>query len=75
MVAAHREGLIRKSLKELLAELDPTMFWQVHRATVVNLNAVESVGRDLKGHVILRLRDRPEPVAVSQPFTHLFRQM
>jgi DNA-binding LytR/AlgR family response regulator len=75
VVAAHREGLIRKSLKELLAELDPTMFWQVHRATVVNLNAVESVGRDLKGHVVLRLRDRPELVQVSQPFTHLFRQM
>jgi DNA-binding LytR/AlgR family response regulator len=75
VVAAHREGLIRKSLKELLDELDPTIFWQVHRATVVNLNAVESVGRDLKGHVILRMRDRPELISVSQPFTHLFRQM
>jgi DNA-binding LytR/AlgR family response regulator len=75
VVAAHREGLIRKSLKELLGELDPSMFWQVHRATVVNLNALESVGRDLKGHVVLRLRDRPEVLQVSQPFTHLFRQM
>ena len=36
------------------------MFWQMHRAAIVNLNAVESVGRDLKGHVILRIKDRPE---------------
>jgi DNA-binding LytR/AlgR family response regulator len=75
VVAAKREGLIRKSIKELVAELDPSMFWQMHRATIVNLNAVESVGRDLKGHVVLRLKDRPELLQVSQPYAHLFRQM
>lgn len=75
VVAAKRDGLIRKTIKELVAELDPSMFWQMHRATIVNLNAVESVGRDLKGHVILRLKDRPESLQVSQPFAHLFRQM
>ncbi len=75
VVAARREGLIRMSIKELVEELDPTMFWQMHRATIVNLNAVESVGRDLKGHVILRIKDRPEILPVSQPFAHLFRQM
>jgi DNA-binding LytR/AlgR family response regulator len=75
VVAARRDGLIRKSIKELVEELDPAMFWQMHRATIVNLNAVESVGRDLKGHVVLRLKDRPEVLHVSQPYTHLFRQM
>jgi DNA-binding LytR/AlgR family response regulator len=75
VVAAKREGLIRKTIKELVAELDPAVFWQMHRSTIVNLNAVESVGRDLKGHVILRLKDRPELLQVSQPFAHLFRQM
>lgn len=75
VVAAHRDGLIRKTIKELVEELDPSMFWQMHRATIVNLNAVESVGRDLKGHVILRLKNRPELLHVSQPFAHLFRQM
>jgi DNA-binding LytR/AlgR family response regulator len=75
VVAAHREGLIRKSLKELVGELDPTMFWQVHRATVVNLNAVESVGRDLNGHVVLRLKGCNDVLQVSQPYAHLFRQM
>jgi DNA-binding LytR/AlgR family response regulator len=75
VVAAQRDGLIRKSIKELVEELDPSMFWQMHRATIVNLNAVESVGRDLKGHVVLRLKDRPELLQVSQPYAHLFRQM
>jgi DNA-binding LytR/AlgR family response regulator len=75
VVSAKREGLIRKTLKELLEELDPAMFWQVHRATVVNLNAVESVGRDLNGHVVLRLKGCNDVLQVSQPYTHLFRQM
>jgi DNA-binding LytR/AlgR family response regulator len=75
VVAANREGLIRKSLKELLEELDPTMFWQVHRATIVNLDAVESVGRDLNGQVVLRVKGRKEVLQVSQPYAHLFRQM
>ena len=75
VVAARREGYIRKTLKELVNELDPAMFWQMHRATIVNLNAVESVVRDLRGHVMLRLKDRPELLKVSQPYAHLFRQM
>jgi DNA-binding LytR/AlgR family response regulator len=75
VVTAKREGLIRKSIKELVAELDPSIFWQMHRATIVNLNAVESVGRDLQGRVVLRLKDRPEVLQVSQPYAHLFRQM
>ncbi len=75
VVTAKSEGLIRKTIKELVAELDPSMFWQMHRATIVNLNAVESVGRDLQGHVILRLKDRAESLKVSQPYAHLFRQM
>jgi len=75
VVAANCEGLIRKSLKELVDELDPSMFWQVHRNTIVNLNAVESVGRDLNGRVVLRLKGLADVLQVSQPFAHLFRQM
>ena len=75
VVAARRDGLIRMTIKELAAELDPTTFWQIHRATIVNLNAVGSVGRDLRGNVVLRLKDRPEVLRVSQQYAHLFRQM
>jgi DNA-binding LytR/AlgR family response regulator len=75
VVAGKRDGLIRKSIKELIEELDPSIFWQIHRATIVNLNAIESVGRDANGHVVLRLKDEKEVLQVSQPYAHLFRQM
>ena len=35
VVTADVEHLIRTSLKELLPQLDPQRFWQVHRGTVV----------------------------------------
>jgi DNA-binding LytR/AlgR family response regulator len=75
VVAAKREGLIRKTIKELAEELDPLSFWQIHRATIVNLNAVATVSRDLQGNVVLTLKDRPETLKVSQTYAHLFRQM
>jgi DNA-binding LytR/AlgR family response regulator len=75
VVAARREGLIRKTIKELVQELDPMTFWQIHRATIVNLNAVATVSRDLQGNVVLKLKDRSETLKVSQPYAHLFRQM
>ena len=75
VVTAKRDGLIRKTIKELVEELDPMTFWQIHRATIVNLNAVASVSRDLKGNVVLKLKDRSEVLKVSQPYAHLFRQM
>ena len=51
VVAAGRDWLIRKTIKELAGELDPSMFLQMHRATIVNLSAVESVGRDLNSWI------------------------
>jgi DNA-binding LytR/AlgR family response regulator len=67
--------LIRKPLKELLEELDPASFWQIHRSTVVNVGAIASVTRDFGGHLVVRLKNRKETLSVSQPFAHLFRQM
>jgi DNA-binding LytR/AlgR family response regulator len=74
-VTANNECLIRKSLKELLDELDPSLFWQIHRSTIVNVNAIAAVSRDLAGHLLVRLKNRKETLPVSQPFAHLFRQM
>ncbi|MBL8485740.1 MAG: response regulator transcription factor [Rhodocyclaceae bacterium] len=72
-----REGehLIRTPLKDLLAELDPDRFRQVHRGTVVNLAQIASARHDALGRVSLTLRDRPEAVPVSRTYAHLFRQM
>lgn len=75
VVTADGESIIRKSLKELLQELDPASFWQIHRSTIVNLSAIAGVSRDFGGHVIVKLKNRKETLPVSQPFAHLFRQM
>ncbi len=75
VVTPSTEMLLRKSLKELHDELDPTLFWQIHRGTIVNLNAVGSVVRDASGRVVLKLKQRREMLSVSEAFAHLFRQM
>jgi DNA-binding LytR/AlgR family response regulator len=69
------EMLLRAPLKELIAQLDSEQFWQVHRGTVVNAKQIVSAHHDLLGKVSLNLRDRPEKVAVSRSYAHLFRQM
>lgn len=75
VVTTDGESLIRKSLKELLDELDPNLFWQIHRSTIVNVNAIGAVSRDLAGRLIVKLKDRKETLHVSQPYAHRFRQM
>ncbi len=74
-VTAAGESLIHTPLKELLEQLDPAVFWQIHRSTIVNANAIDNVGRDVTGHVIVRLKGRAETLRVSQPFAYRFRQM
>jgi DNA-binding LytR/AlgR family response regulator len=75
VVTAEGESLLRMSLRQLQDRLDPSVFWQVHRSTVVNANAVAGVTRDLRGRVFLLLKQRPEKLAVSESHLHLFRQM
>jgi DNA-binding LytR/AlgR family response regulator len=69
------ELLIRTPIKELLEQLDPEQFWQVHRGTLVNVKQIVSAHHDALGRVSLKLRDRKEAVAVSRGHAHLFRQM
>lgn len=75
VVTADTEALIKKTIKNLISELDPTMFWQVHRSTVVNVHAIDSVIRDDRGNFTLRLKQRPETLPVSEAYHHLFQQM
>jgi DNA-binding LytR/AlgR family response regulator len=69
------EALIRKPIKELIDELDPEEFWQIHRSTVVRVDAVEQVSRNLRGNQVVHLKGSPEKLEVSRTFTHLFKQM
>jgi DNA-binding LytR/AlgR family response regulator len=69
------EALIRKPIKELIDELDPDKFWQIHRATIVNADAISGVVRDLRGRQLVTLKNHPEKLEVSRNYTHLFKQM
>jgi len=75
VVTQEAESLIRKPIRELLDELDPAKFWQIHRATIVNVDHIVSVKRGLKDQAEVALRDHPETLVVSRAFTHLFKQM
>jgi len=75
VVTADGEWLIRKTIKELGEELDPTEFWQVHRSSIVNVHAIDRLLRDGRGNMTLCLKGRPETLIVSAPYQLLFRQM
>ena len=66
---------IRKTVKELVGELDPHQFWQIHRGTVVNASCIAQVGRSLTGRGVVRLKDRTETLTVSHRYMHVFKQM
>jgi len=73
VVMAEGEALVKKTLKELTAELDPRKFWQVHRGTIVNIAAIDSVSTDELGRREIALKGRPERLEVSRTFAHLFK--
>ena len=75
VVTAEREHLIRLSLRELLPQLDPGQFWQVHRSLVVRASAISTAQRDESGKVFLSLRGRPEKLTGSRLYAHLFKGM
>jgi DNA-binding LytR/AlgR family response regulator len=69
------EALIRKPIKELVDELDPAQFWQIHRSTLVNAKAIASVARDFRGRQIVSVKGHPEKLEVSRSYTGLFKGM
>ncbi len=72
---AKYEALIRKPVRDLAEELDPTLFWQIHRATLVNVNAIEGVTRDIRGRHLVMIKGKTDKLEVSRSFLHLFKQM
>ena len=69
------EALIRKPIKELIDELDPEQFWQIHRSTIVNAKAIAGVARDFRGRQLVLIKGHSEKLEVSRNYTHLFKQM
>ena len=75
VVTAGREHLIRMPLKDLLPQLDPNTFWQVHRGTVVQARCIASAKREDSGKVTLSLHGRSEKLVASRLYAHLFKGM
>ena len=69
------EALIRKPIKELIDELDPAVFWQIHRSTLVNVKAISGIARDFRGRQIVTVRGHGEKLEVSRSYTTLFKGM
>jgi len=73
VVTADKEHLIRLSLKELLEQLDPQQWWQIHRGTVVQARCISKAVRDDTGKAVISLRDRPETLTASRLYAHRFK--
>ena len=70
-----QEFLIRKPIKELVEELDPKVFWQIHRSTLVNVKAIAGVQRDERGRQEVLIKGRTDRLVVSRSASQLFRGM
>ncbi len=75
VVTAEGEHLIRLSLRELLPQLDPQAFWQIHRGTVVRADAVASALRDESGKLTLTLAGHPDRLTVSRLYAQRFKAL
>jgi DNA-binding LytR/AlgR family response regulator len=75
VVSASDEAHVRKPLREFADALDPELFWQVHRGTVVRASAIARAQRDELGHITLHLRGHAEKLAVSQAYAWRFKPM
>ena len=72
---AQVEALIRKPIKELIDELDPALFWQIHRSTLVNVKAIAGISRDFRGRQIVSVKGHGEKLEVSRTYGQLFKGM
>jgi len=75
VVTAEHSSLIRSSLRDLLPQLDNSLFWQIHRSTVVNIKQVQMAHKDDTGKITLKLKHSDDKLSVSRIYAHLFKQM
>jgi DNA-binding LytR/AlgR family response regulator len=75
VVTVEQESLIRTAMRELIPQLDPAVFWQVHRGTVVNVNHIAGLTRNYRGQLEVRLKGRPDLLSVSDAYARRFKQM
>jgi DNA-binding LytR/AlgR family response regulator len=69
------EHLIRTPIAELVAQLDPDQFWQVHRATIVNLAHLAGTRRDEASRLFVRFKGLSRELPVSRAYVPRFKAM
>ena len=72
---ASTEALIRKPIKELVSDVDPKLFWQIHRSTLVNVRAISSATRDERGRQLVSVRGHAAELEASRSYAGLFKGM
>jgi DNA-binding LytR/AlgR family response regulator len=75
VMTADTEYLIRKSIRELVGDLDPGQFWQIHRGTIVNVQKIDKVTREFSGGLMVRIKDLSGTLSISRAYSHIFKQM
>lgn len=75
VITTEGEALLRTPLRDLINRLDSNQFKQIHRATIVNMKAVAAITRDESGRGMIKLKGRPETLAVSLTYMPLFKNM
>lgn len=66
---------IRTPLKDLIGQLNPELFWQVHRSAIVRVSAIRAVRRDEDGRLRIHLTGSAETFPVSAAFQDRFKPM
>lgn len=74
IVLKDSEALVRTPLKELIDGLDEEVFWQVHRGTIINANAIDRAVREGPEKLVVHIKDHKEKLPVSRQYFHLFKQ-
>lgn len=75
VVLTSGEKLLRTSVAELEAELDPVQFKRIHRSTLVNLRHVHATRRDDSGRMWVRIKEQTRELPVSRAYHQVFGRM
>jgi DNA-binding LytR/AlgR family response regulator len=75
VVLPNGEKLLRTSVSELEAELDPSLFQRIHRSTLVNLKFVHATRRDESGRMFVKIKDHKRELPVSRAYHEAFSRM
>lgn len=75
VVTKDQEFLIRQSISGLESELDPEIFWRIHRSTIINSNRIERISTSITGSNVIKLKERSELHTVSRSYAHIFKRI